>query len=189
MYKDKTLVCKDCGQEFTFTASEQEFFAEKGFTNEPQRCKACRNARKGSASSNKGLPTNSECRHSYPGVRRWVLRSSAERGTTQTTGQGPQVAAKLEKRGAVAETARRFAWKQQFLYRVRNSSLVERPCMDNKRASSRPPKPWDIYIGRGAFQVRRIGPARARGAPGKANVGMSNDNPCQKQGHRKAKVS
>jgi CxxC-x17-CxxC domain-containing protein len=54
MYKDKTLVCKDCGQEFTFTASEQEFFAEKGFTNEPQRCKACRNARKGSANSNKG---------------------------------------------------------------------------------------------------------------------------------------
>lgn len=47
MFQDKTIVCKDCGQEFTFTASEQEFFAEKGFTNEPQRCKACRDARKG----------------------------------------------------------------------------------------------------------------------------------------------
>ena len=46
MYNDKTLVCKDCGQEFTFTASEQEFYAEKGFTNEPQRCKSCRNERK-----------------------------------------------------------------------------------------------------------------------------------------------
>lgn len=46
MFNDKTLVCKDCGQEFTFTASEQEFYAEKGFTNEPQRCKACRDARK-----------------------------------------------------------------------------------------------------------------------------------------------
>ena len=46
MYSDKTLVCKDCGQEFTFTAGEQEFYAEKGFTNEPQRCKACRIARK-----------------------------------------------------------------------------------------------------------------------------------------------
>ena len=31
MYSDKTIVCKDCGQEFTFTANEQEFFAEKGF--------------------------------------------------------------------------------------------------------------------------------------------------------------
>lgn len=49
MYTDKTLVCKDCGQEFTFTAGEQEFYAEKGFTNEPQRCKACRSARKGAA--------------------------------------------------------------------------------------------------------------------------------------------
>ena len=46
MYSDKTLVCKDCGQEFTFTAGEQEFYAEKGFTNEPQRCKACRTTRK-----------------------------------------------------------------------------------------------------------------------------------------------
>ncbi|MEA4814691.1 MAG: zinc-ribbon domain containing protein [Oscillospiraceae bacterium] len=46
MFTDKIIVCKDCGQEFTFTASEQEFYAEKGFENEPQRCKACRNARK-----------------------------------------------------------------------------------------------------------------------------------------------
>lgn len=43
MHQDKTIVCKDCGQEFVFTASEQDFFEEKGFTNEPQRCPACRN--------------------------------------------------------------------------------------------------------------------------------------------------
>ena len=35
MYEDKTLVCKDCGNEFVFTAGEQEFYAEKGFVNEP----------------------------------------------------------------------------------------------------------------------------------------------------------
>ena len=46
MFEDKTLVCKECGQEFTFTAGEQEFYAEKGFENEPQRCKECRMARK-----------------------------------------------------------------------------------------------------------------------------------------------
>ena len=46
MYEDKTLVCKECGSEFVFTAGEQEFYAEKGFKNEPQRCKACRDARK-----------------------------------------------------------------------------------------------------------------------------------------------
>ncbi|MBS6445050.1 MAG: zinc-ribbon domain containing protein [Ruminococcus sp.] len=53
MYEDKILVCKDCGSEFTFTAGEQEFFAEKGFTNEPQRCKACRIARKNGGSVSK----------------------------------------------------------------------------------------------------------------------------------------
>ena len=45
-YEDKTLVCKECGNEFVFTAGEQEFYAEKGFENEPQRCKPCRDARK-----------------------------------------------------------------------------------------------------------------------------------------------
>lgn len=46
MYQDKTLTCKDCGAEFVFTAGEQEFYAEKGFENEPQRCNDCRKARK-----------------------------------------------------------------------------------------------------------------------------------------------
>ena len=53
MYQDKTLVCRDCGAEFVFTAGEQEFYAEKGFQNEPTRCKACRQARKAS----RGKPT------------------------------------------------------------------------------------------------------------------------------------
>lgn len=44
--QDKTLVCKDCGAEFVFTVGEQQFYAEKGFTNEPQRCSDCRKARK-----------------------------------------------------------------------------------------------------------------------------------------------
>jgi CxxC-x17-CxxC domain-containing protein len=45
-FQDKTLVCKDCGNEFVFTAGEQEFYAEKGFENEPVRCKTCRMERK-----------------------------------------------------------------------------------------------------------------------------------------------
>ena len=49
MYEDKILVCKECGNEFTFTAGEQEFYAERGFQNEPQRCKPCRDARKNAA--------------------------------------------------------------------------------------------------------------------------------------------
>ena len=46
MFEDKTLGCKECGKEFVFTAGEQEFYASRGFENEPQRCKACRDARK-----------------------------------------------------------------------------------------------------------------------------------------------
>lgn len=49
MFQDKTLKCKECGADFVFTAGEQEFYAQKGFQNEPQRCKACRDARKNAA--------------------------------------------------------------------------------------------------------------------------------------------
>jgi CxxC-x17-CxxC domain-containing protein len=42
---DRTLTCRDCGQTFTFTAGEQAFYAERGYS-EPQRCSACRAARK-----------------------------------------------------------------------------------------------------------------------------------------------
>lgn len=44
--QDKTLTCRDCGSQFVFSASEQEFFAQKGFTNEPGRCPDCRATRK-----------------------------------------------------------------------------------------------------------------------------------------------
>ncbi len=46
MYRDETLSCTDCSTTFPFTASEQEFFAQKGFTNKPSRCPDCRAARK-----------------------------------------------------------------------------------------------------------------------------------------------
>ena len=43
---DKTLVCRDCGQEFIFTIGEQEFYMSRGLQNEPGRCPTCRAARK-----------------------------------------------------------------------------------------------------------------------------------------------
>lgn len=43
---DKTIECRDCGVDFTFTEGEQSFYAEKGFTNDPVRCPACRRAKK-----------------------------------------------------------------------------------------------------------------------------------------------
>jgi len=46
VFTDKVMACVDCGQEFTFTAGEQEFYAQKGFTEAPKRCSSCRAARK-----------------------------------------------------------------------------------------------------------------------------------------------
>jgi len=45
-FQDKSLQCADCGATFTFSVEEQEFFASKGYTNEPKRCPSCREARK-----------------------------------------------------------------------------------------------------------------------------------------------
>jgi CxxC-x17-CxxC domain-containing protein len=45
VYTDKTLTCADCGQQFVFTASEQDFYAQRGFS-EPRRCASCRASRK-----------------------------------------------------------------------------------------------------------------------------------------------
>ena len=53
MYQDETLTCRDCGNEFVFSASEQAFFAEKGFQNKPSRCQACRAAKR--AAQNGGV--------------------------------------------------------------------------------------------------------------------------------------
>jgi len=56
MAQDKELTCKDCGQSFTFTAGEQEFFQARGFS-EPIRCKACRDIRK-SQKAERGFATD-----------------------------------------------------------------------------------------------------------------------------------
>ncbi len=60
---DKIIVCKDCGSDFTFTEGEQEFYKEKGFENEPQRCPDCRRARKAQRNNRGG--------HSQGGGTRW----------------------------------------------------------------------------------------------------------------------
>ena len=46
VYTDRTITCLDCGQEFSFTAGEQEFYAQRGFSEPPKRCPSCRAIRK-----------------------------------------------------------------------------------------------------------------------------------------------
>lgn len=65
---DKTIICKDCGAEFVFSESEQAFYKEKGFDNEPQRCPDCRAAKKQqSRSGNRGGYSRGE-REMFPAI-------------------------------------------------------------------------------------------------------------------------
>ena len=66
MYEDRTITCADCGQEFTFTASEQAFYAEKGFTDAPKRCKVCRQARKAQRNTSSGYGDDSSGGYDRP---------------------------------------------------------------------------------------------------------------------------
>ena len=66
-YTEKSLTCSDCGKNFPFTAHEQEFFAAKGFTNEPKRCSPCRATRRtGKSGNDGGSYGNRSPRQMYP---------------------------------------------------------------------------------------------------------------------------
>ena len=67
-FVDRTLQCSDCGATFTFSAEEQEFFASKGYTNDPKRCPPCREARKAQRSSFGGSGSYRPRRPMYPAV-------------------------------------------------------------------------------------------------------------------------
>jgi CxxC-x17-CxxC domain-containing protein len=67
-FEDKSIVCFDCGATFTFSASEQEFFATKGYTNEPKRCPTCRATRKESQGNTNSYGYNRPVRQMYPAV-------------------------------------------------------------------------------------------------------------------------
>ena len=67
-FVDKTLQCSDCGTSFTFSAEEQEFFAAKGYTNEPKRCPSCREARKVERYGSGGFSSYRPTRRMFPAV-------------------------------------------------------------------------------------------------------------------------
>ena len=56
-YRDKSLVCVECHQQFVWTAGEQLFFADKNFKNEPKRCKNCKAKRNARMSGQPGTPS------------------------------------------------------------------------------------------------------------------------------------
>lgn len=71
--EDKSITCVDCGEEFLFTAGEQAFYRERGLTNEPTRCRRCRDARKaqrteGGGSMRGSSPRGGSDKQMYPAV-------------------------------------------------------------------------------------------------------------------------
>lgn len=85
-YPDKTLTCRDCGKQFTFTSGEQEFYATRGF-GEPTRCADCRAVRKASRESGdfgRGQGYDSQARggRSQQGPRQMFQAVCADCGRT-----------------------------------------------------------------------------------------------------------
>lgn len=66
-FQDRSLKCSDCGSTFTFSVKEQEQFAEKGYTNVPGRCPACRQVRKAKkeAAENANIRSTSNYGNTY----------------------------------------------------------------------------------------------------------------------------
>jgi hypothetical protein len=77
-FQDKTLSCSDCGSPFTFTAGEQRFYQEKGFSNEPRRCKDCRTRKRGDGERGDRGGGGGVSRHAGPG-RSYSSDSGAEK--------------------------------------------------------------------------------------------------------------
>ena len=69
-FEERTLTCSDCGASFAFTVEEQEMFKTKGYTNDPKRCPACRQARKARQTTNTGDRYNNYSNRSFGSARR-----------------------------------------------------------------------------------------------------------------------
>ena len=69
VFQERTLTCGECGTSFAFTVEEQQFHAERGYTNEPKRCPACRESRRSERRmGGGGGGFGSEGRQMYPVV-------------------------------------------------------------------------------------------------------------------------
>ena len=62
-YRDRSLKCVECGTDFVFTSGEQSFYADRGFKNEPKRCKNCKGKRgsPGNSSGSSRSETTTKC--------------------------------------------------------------------------------------------------------------------------------
>lgn len=67
-FEERSLQCADCGASFPFTAEEQEFFASKGYVNDPKRCPSCRSNRRAERFGSSGGGSSRGPRQMFPAV-------------------------------------------------------------------------------------------------------------------------
>ena len=79
-FTDKILTCADCGTPFTFSADDQAFHQEKGFTNEPRRCQNCRSAKRAERNGGSSYGGNSYGGGGYGGQREMFNVTCSECG-------------------------------------------------------------------------------------------------------------
>lgn len=96
-YQDRILKCAECGQDFVFFSGEQQFYADKGFKNEPKRCSVCR--AKSKTNGNKVGPVHTETTCSQCGKRTVVP-------FVPTQGKPVFCRGCMPRRGAVAQPER-----------------------------------------------------------------------------------
>ena len=87
MPADTTLTCRDCGQAFTFSSGEQDFYASRGFS-EPSRCPDCRAARKSQRDDGRSYGSSSS---SYGGGYGERAQREMFSATCSSCGQEAQV--------------------------------------------------------------------------------------------------
>lgn len=69
VFQDRNLTCVECNSSFVFTADDQQYHADKGYSNEPKRCPSCRqNRRNQGRDSSGGGYGRSGPRQMYPAV-------------------------------------------------------------------------------------------------------------------------
>jgi CxxC-x17-CxxC domain-containing protein len=157
-YEDKTLTCVQCSKEFVFSAGEQAFYAEKGFTNPPKRCKACRKLRRQGKSND---PT-SYGEYRSPSFERSAPDHQKIRGRQRRGGRGHRGGGgrggdrKRQQRRGYRSPAFRELDKQNFDDEYRSPGFRERDQL----------KPEDEYRSPGFHEYENIVPEEEYRSPG-----------------------
>ena len=76
-FTTRFLVCTSCNEEFAFTVEAQEYFAEKGYVDDPQMCKSCYlESKRGKRSNSESAATSSQKVKARAGSRKFAARGA-----------------------------------------------------------------------------------------------------------------